>query len=76
MIFYNDTNKEYVIHPATAIHGIECDMSPIPPRTTRKFKAPKGIDPFVKVWEYDNSNTILVSAAFGEPLEEEVEESK
>ena len=69
MIFFNDTRKEYVIHSATAIHGIECDMSPIPPQTSRKFKVPKGIDPFVKVWEYDDSNLILVSAALGEQEE-------
>jgi hypothetical protein len=71
MIFYNDTNKAYNIHPATEIHGIECDMSPIPPRAARKFKVPKGVSPFVKVWEYDDSNTILVSAAFGEAEESE-----
>lgn len=71
MIFFNDTGKHVFIHPATVTHGIECDMEPIEPRTTRKFKVPKGVEPFVKLWQYDDSSTILVSAALGEAEETE-----
>jgi hypothetical protein len=72
MIFYNDTGRNINIHPGTAIHGIACDMDVIKPREKRKFKAPQGVLPLVKLWDHGESGlTILVSAALGEVDERE-----
>lgn len=72
MIFYNDTKRKVSIHPGTQLHGIECDMSPIKHGEQREFKAPKGVQPWVKMWDHGESGlVILVSAAFGKQEEEE-----
>lgn len=56
--YFNDTNKEVGIHPATQFHGTTCDMSPIKPLEIREFILPEGSYPWVKQW---SNGTILVS---------------
>lgn len=61
--FYNDTGKDILIHPATEIHGVHADMSPIKHGETREFTSEEPEDTLlVKQW---STGQILVSAAFG-----------
>lgn len=34
-VYYNDTNRDFQIHPATKEHGTECDMLVIKPQEER-----------------------------------------
>jgi hypothetical protein len=65
-VYYNDTGRAVNIHPATHVHGTECDMSPINHGEVRHFKTMEGSIPFVKMWDYGVSHglQILVSGAF------------
>lgn len=60
-IFYNDTNREVVVHPGTKMHGCECDMTPIKHLEERVFILPVGTVAWVKMWDYGRNLTILVS---------------
>lgn len=58
LTFFNDTQRDIHIHPATESHGTTCDMSPIPPLEERTFTIPSGTQPWVKQWR---DGTILVT---------------
>jgi len=61
-VYFNDTEREISIHPATKIHGTVCDMEVIKPYEKRVFNLPEGTYPFVKMWDYGESGLqILVS---------------
>lgn len=60
-IFYNDTNKEVRVHPATEMHGCTWDMSVIEHLEERIFHLPAGTIPWVKMWDYGDYLSILVS---------------
>ena len=57
-IYFNDTNNAIRIHPATKIHGVNCDMSPIKPLEERVFELPENSYAWLKEWQ---DGTILVS---------------
>lgn len=61
--FFNDTGREVNVHPATQMHGCQCDMSKIKPLETRTFILPDGTYPWVKMWDYGEKVglSILVS---------------
>ena|SRR5437763_763818 len=60
--YFNDTNRIVSIHPATQIHGCECDMAGIQPQTMREFILPEGTYAWVKMWDYgERGLQILVS---------------
>lgn len=61
--FFNDTGREVSIHPATEIHGCQCDMGKIKPLETRTFILPDGTYPWLKMWDYGEKVglSILVS---------------
>jgi hypothetical protein len=50
--YYNDTGRLVGIHPATQIHGCECDMSGIKHGEVREFILPEGTYAWVKMWDY------------------------
>lgn len=76
MIFYNDTNRKVNIHPGTIVHGVQCEVGTIEPKQQVKFTVPKGVQPWVKLWDHGESGlTMLVSAAFGKAEEEEEEKN-
>lgn len=61
-VYFNDTDRLVSIHPATQIHGCECDMNAIDPLEERVFLLPEGTYPWVKMWDYGKSGLqILVS---------------
>ncbi|RFU67479.1 hypothetical protein D0469_14590 [Peribacillus saganii] len=51
-VYYNDTNRDVKIHPATKVHGTECDMSVIMPQEERTFYLPADTYAWVKMWDY------------------------
>jgi hypothetical protein len=61
--YYNDTGRTVSIHPATKIHGTECNMEDIEPLEERLFVLPEGTYPWVKMWDYGKAYglSILVS---------------
>jgi hypothetical protein len=61
--YYNDTNRNVGIHPATIIHGCEVDMEVIKHGEVREFTLPEGTYPWVKMWDYGDKHglQILVS---------------
>lgn len=63
-VYFNDTQKDIRIHPATRIHGCQCDMSPIKPYEEREFILPEGTYPWLKQWD---NGRILVSPKSDEP---------
>lgn len=50
-VYFNDTGREVLIHPATKIHGTECQMEPIQPLEQRIFTLPEGTSPWIKMWD-------------------------
>jgi hypothetical protein len=61
--YYNDTGRMVSIHPATQIHGCECDMAGIKHGEIREFILPEGTYAWVKMWDYGEKHglQILVS---------------
>ncbi|HZH61966.1 MAG TPA: hypothetical protein VEY70_20840 [Metabacillus sp.] len=59
-IFYNDTGREVIIHPATEIQGTKCDMSVIKPLEERTFYLPENTYPSVKMWDYGERNGLSI----------------
>ncbi len=51
-VYFNDTKREVNIHPATKMHGTECNMGTIKPLEERTFILPEGTYPWVKMWDY------------------------
>ncbi|SOC27596.1 hypothetical protein SAMN05880501_12411 [Ureibacillus xyleni] len=62
-VYFNDTGREVKIHPATRVHGTECDMSIIEHLESRVFVLPEGTYPWVKMWDFgpERGLSILVS---------------
>jgi hypothetical protein len=66
-IYFNDTGRIVIIHPATFIHGCRTSDAPINPLEKRIFELPKGTYPLIKMWDYGEQGLgILVS-----PMEED-----
>ena len=59
--YLNDTGRDVNIHPATELHGCKCDMNTIKHLEERFFLLPEGTIPWVKMWDYGDSLSILVS---------------
>lgn len=51
-VYYNDTKRNVLIHPATIIQGCKVDLSEIKPYEERVFILPEGTFPWVKMWDY------------------------
>jgi hypothetical protein len=62
--FYNDTQKQVHIHPATFKYGCKCtSILPIKHMEYRVFDLPQGTMPMLKVWDYgDRGLGILVTS--------------
>ncbi|WP_433957785.1 hypothetical protein [Cytobacillus horneckiae] len=61
-VYFNDTNRNVLIHPATETHGCTVEMTVIKPLEERSFFLPEGTYPWVKMWDYGETGlSILVS---------------
>lgn len=67
--YLNDTQRVISIHPATELHGCQCDMSPIKHGELRTFILPEGTYPWVKMWDHGGEYglCILVSPTIESP---------
>ena len=60
--FFNDTNREVSIHPAT-LHYCKCNMNPIKQLEVREFILHDGTNTVVKLWGCEEKGlSILVSS--------------
>lgn len=61
--FFNDTNRNILIHPGTLSNGVQFDDNPtIKPLEIKTFILPDGTYPLVKLWDHDRNLTIYVGA--------------
>ncbi|REB11147.1 hypothetical protein DVB69_01230 [Sporosarcina sp. BI001-red] len=51
-IYFNDTGRKVLIHPATFISGCASSDTAIEPLEERTFVLPEGSYPWVKMWDY------------------------
>ena len=61
-IYFNDTGRKVIIHPATFLHGCTGSSEPIKHLEQRLFELPAGTFPWVKMWDYGEIGlSILIS---------------
>jgi hypothetical protein len=61
-IYFNDTGRKVIIHPATFSHGCTGSSEPIKHLEQRVFELPEDTFPWVKMWDYGEIGlNILVS---------------
>lgn len=64
LIYYNDTGRDVLIHPATYAYGCTTDRDIIRPSERCLFTLPEGVTPEIKMWDYDDKGlSILVTPA-------------
>jgi len=62
LIYYNDTGRDVLIHPATYAYGCTTDIDIIRPSERCLFTLPEGVTPEIKMWDYgDKGLSILVT---------------
>lgn len=64
LIYYNDTGRDVLIHPATYVYGCTADRDIIRPSERCFFTLPEGVTPEIKMCDYgDKGLSVLVIPA-------------